>query len=125
MGMEEERLVFVLSKGLNYPDIARTTLMLAALSANLGVKTTLFCFQDGVEIMVKGALDSEEEIPGVPTVRQRLNEAIEAGVEILVCSQTLVVRKIKEEDLIEPVRAAGAATLIFLAKEAKNVICIG
>ncbi len=123
--MEDERLVFVLSKGLNYPDIARTTLMLAALSANLGVKTTLFCFQDGVEIMVKGALDSEEEIPGVPTVRQRLNEAIEAGVEILVCSQTLVVRKIKEEDLIEPVRAAGAATLIFLAKEAKNVICIG
>ncbi len=123
--MSEDRLVFVLSKGLNYPDIARTTLMLASLSANLGVKTTLFCFQDGVEIMVRGALDSEKTEPGVPTVRQRLNEAIEAGVEILVCSQTLVVRNIKEEDLIEPVKAAGAATLIFLAREAKNVICIG
>ncbi len=125
MCMDEDRLVFVLSKGLNYPDIARTTLMLAALSANLGVRTTLFCFQDGVEIMVKGALDNEKVEPGVPTVRQRLNEAIDAGVEILVCSQTLVVRKINEGDLIDHARAAGAATLIFLAKEAKNVICIG
>lgn len=94
--MAEKKLVFVLSKGLNYPDIARTTLMLAALSANLGIKTTVFCFQDGVEIMVKGALDKEEVKPGVPTIRQRLNEAIEAGVKIYVCSQTLVVRKIKK-----------------------------
>ncbi len=123
--MEDERLVFVLSKGLNYPDIARTTLMLAALSAKLGIKTTLFCFQDGAEIMVRGALDNEEILPGVPTVRQRLNEAIEAGVEILVCSQTLVVRNIREEDLIEHAKPSGAATLIFLAKEAENVICIG
>jgi len=121
----EEKLVIVLSKGLNYPDIARTTLMVAALSANMGIKTTLFCFQDGVEIMVKGALDNEVEEPGVPTVRQRLKEAIEAGVEILVCSQTLVVRNIKEEDLIEQAKVAGAATLVYLALDAKNVICIG
>jgi len=121
----EEKLVFVLSKGLNYPDIARTTLMVAALSASMDVKTILFCFQDGVEIMVKGALDNEVEVPGVPTVRQRLNEAIEAGVEIYVCSQTLVVRNIKEEDLIEHAKVAGAATLVHLALDAKNVICIG
>ena len=121
----EEKLVIVLSKGLNYPDIARTTLMVAALSANMGIKTTLFCFQDGVEIMVKGALDNEVEEPGVPTVRQRLKEAIDAGVEILVCSQTLVVRNIKEEDLIEEAKVAGAATLVYLALDARNVICIG
>ena len=123
--MAEKKLVFVLSKGLNYPDIARTTLMLAALSANLGIKTTVFCFQDGVEIMVKGALDNEEVKPGVPTIRQRLNEAIEAGVKIYVCSQTLVVRKIKEEDIIDEVEVAGAATFIYLALEADKVICIG
>ncbi|WP_290899571.1 DsrE family protein [Ferroglobus sp.] len=123
--MAEKKLVFVLSKGLNYPDIARTTLMLAALSANLGIKTTVFCFQDGVEIMVKGALDKEEVKPGVPTIRQRLNEAIEAGVKIYVCSQTLVVRKIKEEDIIDEVEVAGAATFIYLALEADKVICIG
>ena len=123
--MAEKKLVFVLSKGLNYPDIARTTLMLATLSANLGIKTTVFCFQDGVEIMVKGALDKEEVKPGVPTIRQRLNEAIEAGVKIYVCSQTLVVRKIKEEDIIDEVEVAGAATFIYLALEADKVICIG
>jgi len=123
--MEQERLVFVLSKGLNYPDIAKTTLMMASLSANLGFKTTVFCVQDGVDIMKKGELDKEEEKPGLPTIKQRLREALDAGVEILVCSQTMVNKKIKEEDLLEHVKPAGAATLIFLAKEAKNVICIG
>lgn len=121
----EEKLVFVLSKGLNYPDIARTTLMVAALSASMGIRTILFCFQDGVEIMVKGALDNEKKEPGVPTVRQRLNEAIEAGVEIYVCSQTLVVRNIREEDLIQQAKVAGAGTLVHMAMDAKNVICIG
>ncbi len=123
--MEEEKLVFVLSKGLDYPDVAKTTFMMAALSASIGIKTTVFCVQNGVDILVKGALDKEKEEPGLPTIKQRLREAIEAGVEILACSQTMTNRKIKEEDLVHPAKPAGSATLIYLAMEAKNVICIG
>ncbi|WP_457555602.1 DsrE family protein [Candidatus Pyrohabitans sp.] len=120
-----ERLVFVLTTGLNSPGVTRATLMFSAISAAMDVETTLFCVQDGAEIMVRGALDREESKTGVPTIKQRLEEAIEAGVEILVCEQTIRVKGISEDELIEEAKVSGAATLIDLALEAKNVLCLG
>ncbi len=120
-----ERLVFVLTTGLNSPGVTRATLMFSAISAAMDVETTLFCVQDGAEIMVRGALDNEESTPGTPTIKQRLEEAIEAGVEILVCEQTMRVKGISEDELIEEAKVSGAATLIDLALEARNVLCLG
>jgi predicted peroxiredoxin len=120
-----ERLVFVLTTGFNSPGITRATLMFSAISAAMDVETTLFCVQDGAEIMVRGALEREEVKQGVPTIKQRLEEAIEAGVEILVCEQTMRVKGIREEELIEEAKVSGAATLIDLALEARNVLCLG
>jgi predicted peroxiredoxin len=120
-----DQLVFVLTTGFNSPGVTRATLMFASISAAMDVETTLFCVQEGAEIMVKGALDKEETKLGVPMIKQRLEEAIEAGVEILVCEQTMKVKGIKEEDLIDEAKVSGAATLIDLALEAKNVISLG
>ena len=120
-----ERLVFVLTTGLNSPGVTRATLMFSAISAAMDIETTLFCVQDGAEIMVRGALDREESPPGTPTIKQRLEEAIEAGVEILVCEQTMRVKGISEDELIEEAKVSGAATLIDLALEARNVLCLG
>jgi len=117
--------LFVLSKGFNEPGVVKTTFMLAAISAMMDMKTTVFCFQDAVEILVKGALDKEEKKEGIPTMKQRLREAIEAGVEILACSQALAIRNLKEEDLIEDVKVVGAGTFIFRAMDAKRIVCIG
>ncbi len=119
------RLVFVLTTGLSSPGVTRATLMFSAISAAMDVETTLFCVQDGVEVMVRGALDGEEVSPGVPTIKQRLDEAIEAGVEILVCEQTMRVKGISEDELIPEAAVSGAATLIDLALEAENVLCLG
>ncbi len=120
-----ERLVFVLTTGLNSPGVTRATLMFSAISAAMDIETTLFCVQDGAEIMVRGTLDNEESPPGTPTIKQRLEEAIEAGVEILVCEQTMRVKGISEDELIEEAKVSGAATLIDLALEARNVLCLG
>ncbi|NOZ58845.1 MAG: hypothetical protein GXO66_04635 [Euryarchaeota archaeon] len=120
-----ERLVFVLTTGLSSPGVTRATLMFSAISAAMDVETTLFCVQEGAEVMVRGALDGEKASPGVPTVKQRLEEAIEAGVEILVCEQTMRVKGISAEELIPEARVSGAATLIDLALEARNVLCLG
>lgn len=120
-----DKLVFVLTTGFSSPGVTRATLMFSSISAAMDVETTLFCVQEGAEIMVRGALDKEVAKQGVPTIKQRLEEAIEAGVEILVCEQTMKVKGIKEEKLIGEAKVSGAATLIDLALEAKNVISLG
>jgi predicted peroxiredoxin len=121
----KKKLVFLLKTGFNKPGITRGALMFSAISASMNVETVLYCVQEGADIMVRGAVDREEVKPGVPTIKQRLQEAIDAGVDIQVCSATAKLKGITQEDLIEPARITGAATLIDLALSSGNVICWG
>jgi predicted peroxiredoxin len=125
MAEKKRKLVFLLKTGFNKPGITRGALMFSAIAASMGVETVLYCVQEGADIKVKGAVDKEEVKPGVPTIKQRLQEAIDAGVEIQVCSATAKLKGIKQEDLIEQAKITGAATLIDLALESDNVICWG
>ncbi len=120
-----KKLVFLLKTGFNRPGITRGALMFSAISASMDVETVLYCVQEGADVMVKGAVDKEEVKPGIPTIKQRLQEAIDAGVDIQVCSATAKLKRITEDDLIEHARITGAATLIDLALESDNVICWG
>ena len=107
----------------NIPSV-RSALMFAALAASANYRTILFCLQGAVDVMVKGAIESRENPqPGTPTLTQRLAEAMEIGVEIQCCSQTMANKKLTEEDLIPGVKAAGAMNLISLATRAKGTIC--
>ncbi|MEK6744070.1 MAG: DsrE family protein [Nitrospirota bacterium] len=100
---------------------ARSALMFAALAASANYHTVLYCIQNAVDIMVKGGVEEQEKPqPGVPTLRQRLDEALEMGVEIQCCTQTMGNKNIKENDLIAGVKAAGAMSLIEMTSRAKG-----
>jgi predicted peroxiredoxin len=100
---------------------ARSALMFAALAASADYRTVLYCIQTAVDVMVKGAIEEQEKPqPGVPTLRQRLDEAMEMGVEIQCCTQTMANKGIKEDDLIAGVKAAGAMSLIEMTSRAKG-----
>ncbi|MFQ5486178.1 MAG: DsrE family protein [Desulfobacterales bacterium] len=103
---------------------ARSALMFASLAAAADFKTILFCIQSAVDVMVKGAIEKNEiPVPGVPTLAQRLEEALEMGVEIQCCTQTMDNKKITKEDLVAGIIPAGAMNLIDLAAKADSTIC--
>ncbi len=98
--------------------------MFASLAAAADFKTILFCIQNAVDVMVKGAIEKNETpAPGVPTLAQRLSEALEMGVEIQCCTQTMANKKITAEDLIPQVKLAGAMNLIDLTAKADGTLC--
>ena len=98
--------------------------MFATLSASANFRTILYCIQGAVDVMVKGAIEKNEKPqPGVPTLDQRLSEAMEMGVEIQCCTQSMANKRITEEDLVPGVKAAGAMSLIDLAVGAKGTLC--
>lgn len=74
--------------------------------------------------MVKGSIEENEAPrPGIPTLMQRLGEAMEMGIEIQCCTQSMANKRLTEDDLIQGVKGAGAMNLITLATEAKGVLC--
>ena len=119
----EETFIVLCASGFNNIARARSALMFATLAASADYKTVLFCVQDGVDFLVKGAVEKNEvPKPGVPTLAQRLREAIEMGVEIQSCSQTMQNRKVSAEDLVPGVTVAGAMNLVVLASSAKGTL---
>ncbi|MDA8239311.1 MAG: DsrE family protein [Nitrospiraceae bacterium] len=118
-----ELFIVVCASGFENSARARSALMFAALAATGGYKTVLYCIQNAVDIMVRGSLEKNERPqPGVPSLAQRLNEALDAGVEIHCCTQSMANKHLSETDLIDGARAAGAMSLIVLAAEAKGTI---
>lgn len=120
---EEDLFIILSASGFDSVARARSALMFATLAASANFHTTLYCIQNAVDVLVKGAIEKNEvPQPGVPTLTQRLAEAMEMGVEIQCCSQTMANKKIKEEDLLPGVKIAGAMNLIILASKARGVL---
>ena len=115
----QKHFIVLCTAGFERSASARSALMFATLAAAASLKTILFCVQNAVDIMVKGSIEKNETpVPGVPTLALRLQEALEMGVEIQCCTQTMANKKIVEADLLPEVKAAGAMNLIVLATEA-------
>lgn len=120
----EKQFIVTCTSGFDKIANARSALMFASLAAAADFKTILFCIQNAVDVMVKGAIEKNETpVPGVPTLAQRLAEALEMGVEIQCCTQTMANKKITAEDLIPPVKLAGAMNLIDLTAKADGTLC--
>jgi predicted peroxiredoxin len=119
----EKQFIVLCASGFEKIANARSALMFASLAAAADLKTILFCVQNAVDIMVKGSIEKNEKpVPGVATLAQRLQEALEMGVEIQCCTQTMANKKITEDDLLPEVKAAGAMNLIVLATEAHGTL---
>jgi predicted peroxiredoxin len=119
----EDLFIVLCASGFENSARARSALMFAALAATGGYRTVLYCIQNAVDIMVRGSVEKNESPqPGVPSLAQRLKEALEAGVEIHCCTQTMANRNLMEHDLIDGARAAGAMNLIVLAAQARGTI---
>ena len=107
----------------NIPRV-RSALMFATLAASANYRAVLYCVQTAVDVMVKGAIEKQEKPqPNVPTLRQRLDEAMEMGVEIQCCTQTMANNNISEKDLLPGVKPAGAMALITLTSQAAGSLC--
>lgn len=119
----EDVFVVLCASGFENPDRVRSALMFATLAASANYRAILYCIQNAVDVMVRGSVDKREvKCQGNPTIAQRLQEAIELGVDIQCCTQTMANRRIVANDLLPRVRPAGAMSLIDLTTRAKGII---
>ena len=120
---EQPLYTIVCATGFENEERVRSALMFAALAASADYQTILYCIQGAVEVMVKGAITARETLkPGLPSIAQRLQEALEMGVAIQCCTQTMANKGISPADLVDGVTPAGAMSLIALTTRAKGTI---
>jgi len=116
--------IVLCASGFENPARVRSALMFASLAAAANYRTILYCIQNAVDVMVNGGIARQEHADsGSPSIGQRLHEALEMGVEIQCCTQTMANKNIAPGDLMPGVTPAGAMSLIDLTSHAKGSLC--
>lgn len=119
---QQQVYVVLCASGFEDMSRVRSALMFSTLAAAADMKAILYCIQNAVDVMVAGNIEKHEPDGPGPTIAGRLREALEHGVEIQCCTQTMANKGISEGDLIPGVTPAGAMNLISLTLQAKGAL---
>lgn len=121
--MAEKRLLIFQTHGVGEPRRTYTPVFFGLTAAAMGMEVAIWFSMDGVTQLRKGAAEQVELEPGSGvTLKTWLDQAREAGVELLACAHAVGLEKMTEADLIDGVRMVGVAGVLDRCLEADRVL---
>lgn len=114
--INRDKVLVVQSNGIGNAERAYATFIFSKAALSMGKKVTIFLLMDGVSIARKGNAATVKH-PAFDRLDNLMKEAIEAGAEIYACELSANFRGIKQQDLVEGSKLAGAATYITLLSD--------
>jgi len=118
--MTDDRTALILqTHGIEQPNRTYAPLFYAMTAEAMDIDTTMWFTMDGTSQVAKGAaedvqLDPESDV----TLRTMIDRAVDSGVDLTVCHQSMDLFDLGEEDIIEEGEIIGAASVIDLAIDA-------
>jgi len=118
----KKKILYIQTSGVDTPERTYSPFVLGATAAAMGLDATIYSLIKGVTIVKKGAAE-KVKVGQFPTLRQVMDQAIKAGVKLVVCEQSCMLLDIARGEFIPEAKVVGAATLNDLALDADTVIC--
>jgi hypothetical protein len=118
----KKKILYIQTSGVDTPERTYSPFVLGATAAAMGLDATIYFLIKGVTIVKKGAAE-KVKVGQFPTLRQVMDQAIKAGVKLVVCEQSCMLLDIARGEFIPEAKVVGAATLNDLALDADTVIC--
>lgn len=119
----DSSVLYVMTHGTATPERCATPFFLAASAAAMDIDVSIYFTMNGPQLLKKGVA---EEIGPKGDQGQRLkyfiDQALDCGVELLVCQPSLDLNDLTQDDLIDGVRMIGGAAFNDMAMEADAVI---
>ena len=110
-----------LTNAKNDPDKATVGFVVANAAVASGQETVIFLNVEGAYLASKGYADDIHE-EGFAPLKQLMDQFIEAGGTLWVCSPCYKKRNLSEEDLIEGATIVGGAKVVeFLSQGAASI----
>jgi hypothetical protein len=118
----KKKILYVQTSGVDQPERAYAPFILASTAAMMNVDATVYFLIKGVTLMKKGEAE-KIKIGSFPSLRQVMDQAIKAGVKLVVCEQSCGLLGIPRGDFTPEANIVGAATLNDLALNANAILC--
>jgi len=117
-----KKILYVQTSGVDMPERTYAPFILAATAAAMGLDATIYFVIKGITVVKKGAAE-KVKLGQFPTLRQVMDQALKAGVKLVVCEQSCMLLEIPRGEFIPEAKVVGAATLNDLALDADAVLC--
>ncbi len=105
-----QKLVYVLTVGPEAPERLYAPFILATTAKMMDIDATIFFIMHGVKVVKKGEAE-KIKIGEYPPLNEVIDQAIEAGVEMMVCDQSTQLLGLERGGYLEGAKVVGAATL--------------
>jgi len=123
MDGEGKKILVIQTHGIETPRRTYSPLFYAMAAAAMEMDVTMWFTMDGTNQLKKGAAETVKLDPTSDvTLKTMLDQAMESGVKLRVCQQSMALWNMQPEDLIPGVEILGATSIIDLALESDHVM---
>jgi predicted peroxiredoxin len=119
----KKKIVYLETSGVDTPERLYAPFILASTAAAMDIEPVVYFFIKGVTAVKKGEAE-KIRIGDFPPLKDVIDQALQAGVKLMVCEQSCMLLGLDRGDFIEGAQVVGAATLNDLVLEADAVIAI-
>lgn len=119
----QPKLLVIQTSGVRTPDRVPVGFFIATTAAAMNMEVTIVFTVNGATIVEKQAANRITIKEGKANLKSFLDQAITAGVKLVVCHQSLDLHDIEPDNLIDEVdEIIGAAALLDMTLEADVVL---
>jgi uncharacterized protein len=119
--MAKKKILYVQTSGVDTPRRLYSPFVLAATAKAMDVDAAIYFLGMGITVVKKGMAETVKE-GQFPTLREVMDQAIKAGVELLVCEQSTQLLNVQRGEFIPEARVVGAATLNDMVLDADGTM---
>ena len=120
---EGKKILVIQTHGVETPTRTYSPLFYAMAAAAMEMDVMVWFTMNGTNQLKKGEAEKIKLDPTSDvTLKTMLEQAIDSGVKLRVCQQSLALWNMTQDDLIDGVEILGATSIIGLALESDHVM---
>ena len=118
---KKKHILYVQTSGVDTPKRLYSPFVLGMTAKAMDIDATIYFLGLGITVVKKGMAETVKE-GNFPTVKEIMDQAIKAGVKLLVCEQSTQLLRMERGDFIPEAKIVGAATLNDLVLDADGTM---
>jgi predicted peroxiredoxin len=121
MADKKKSILYVQTSGIDTPKRLYSPFVLGMTAKAMDIDATIYFLGLGITVVKKGMAETVKE-GDFPTLREIMDQAVKAGVKLLVCEQSTQLLRLERGDFIPEAEIVGAATLNDLVLDADGTM---
>lgn len=121
MAEKKKHILYVQTSGVDTPKRLYSPFVLGMTAKAMDIDATIYFLGLGITVVKKGMAETIKE-GDFPTLKEIMDQAIKAGVKLLICEQSTQLLRMERGDFIPEAKVVGAATLNDLVLDADGTM---